>query len=116
VGGPAALQRSFAMVKSDLLRVFLVALVFGIIAGIATWVGTLVGGIPAGIVGGIFGAMNLQLGIYIGLLVASIVGAVVAAAVLPFTAAGTALLYFDLRRKKDRQANQLREQLEELVG
>jgi hypothetical protein len=116
VGGPAALKRSLAMVKGDLLRVFLVALICGIIAAVVAIVGGIVGAIPAAIIGGILGAINTSLGVYVGMLVSSIVAGLFAAAALPISAAGLSLVYFDIRRKKDRSPNQLRDELEELRG
>jgi hypothetical protein len=113
--GPAALMRSVELVKSDIVRVLLVALVCLVATIAAGIVGAIVAAIPVGIIVGILTAINASLGIYVGMLLAAILGGIFIAVVLPFSTAGLALLYFDLRRKKDRQANQLRDQLEELV-
>jgi hypothetical protein len=116
VSGPAALKRSFEMVKADFLRIFLVGLICAIIVGIVGAIAAAVAGIVSAIVGGILGAISGALGIGVGVLLFAIVVGVISAAALPISATATLLIYLDTRRKKDRSPNQLRDQLEELRG
>lgn len=80
VGGTAALKRSFALVRSDWLRMLLVLIVFGVISAVAR---VLAGMLPLGL----FGTRLLQDALTL--------------VAMPIPVLGSVLLYFDVRRKHD---------------
>jgi hypothetical protein len=81
LGGTAALQRSFRLVKSDWLRVALMFLVFGLSGELAHWLGGLLA--PG------------------ALLLANFLGDLIFLLVLPVPIVATVLLYLDLRRQTE---------------
>jgi hypothetical protein len=82
IGGVAALKRSFALVKSDWIRVLLVLVVFGAL----WWIGHLVASI-------IIPGSSVFLG--------HLVGDIVSLVLLPVPVLGLVLIYMDLRRKSE---------------
>lgn len=81
-GGVAALKRSFAIVKSDWLRVALVFITFGVLNVIAHWIG---------------GLLVPNSAIFFG----HLLGDLVMLVLLPFPVLGVVLLYLDIRRKAE---------------
>jgi hypothetical protein len=96
LGGTAALKRSFALVKSDWLRVAIVLIVFGILNFVAHLLAGLV--IPSS-----------------AYFVGHLLGDLVTLALLPVPIIGSVLLYFDVRRRLDSDdPTRLRTELEAL--
>lgn len=80
VGGTAALKRSYALVRSDWLRVLLVLICFGVLSAVARLIA---GMLPLGL----FGSRLLQDALTL--------------VAMPVPVLGAVLLYFDTRRKHD---------------
>jgi hypothetical protein len=98
LGGRAALRRSVELVKSDWLRVALVALVFGVLHAVASMLAGLL--IP-----------------HSAIFMDSLISDLITMVLLPIPILGTALLYFDIRRKRDNFTNDnLRADLAALKG
>ena len=96
LSGRAALRRSVELVKSDWLRVALVALVFGVLHAVASMLAGLL--IP-----------------HSAIFMDSLISDLITMVLLPIPVLGTALLYFDIRRKRDNFTNDnLRADLEAL--
>lgn len=91
--GIAALKRSFALVKSDWLRILLVFVVFGVLHWLAHAVAGLV--MPSGFVGRLAGDLLLL-------------------ALMPVPILGAVLVYLDLRRKEGYDEAQLRAEMDAL--
>jgi hypothetical protein len=98
LGGRAALRRSVDLVKSDWLRVALVAVAFGVLHGIARALGN---------------ALIPHSAVFLDSLFTDLVTMVL----LPVPVLGTVLLYFDIRRKRENFNNdRLRSDLAALRG
>jgi hypothetical protein len=83
IGGRAALERSTTLVRSDWLRVTLVVLVFGLLRAVAQVVAGLL--VP-----------------HSAIFLASLFGDLITMVLLPVPVLGMVLLYFDVRRKRDK--------------
>jgi hypothetical protein len=96
VGGVAALKRSFALVKSDWLRIALVFITFGVLNWIAHFIGALL--VPS----------RLSF-------VSHVVGDLVTLVLLPIPVLASVLVYLDLRRRSEGfDRDRLRGELEAL--
>lgn len=80
VGGMAALRRSWALVRSDWLRLLLLFVVFGVIMNAARFLGAVVSG-------GWFGSQLIEDALTL--------------VAMPIPVLGSVLLYFDVRRKAE---------------